>query len=103
MIQAEGRRNDVYKDSQGILTVGIGHKVFPGDGLKLGDVIDDGRVERLFSQDGLRALASAQRQATSVGITDPAFIPHLASVDFQLGSGWTQKFRKSWQDIEAGD
>jgi GH24 family phage-related lysozyme (muramidase) len=39
----------VYKDSRGFLTVGIGHKVVSADKLKLGDEIDDARVDAFFT------------------------------------------------------
>jgi GH24 family phage-related lysozyme (muramidase) len=47
----EGRRNDVYLDSRGIPTVGIGHKVLPEDNLKVGDVISDAQVEAFYVKD----------------------------------------------------
>lgn len=99
----EGRRNDVYLDSNKILTVGIGHKVLPTDNLKLGDVISDDRVNELFSQDGSNALKAAKAQAAQAGISDPDFITSLASVNFQLGAGWTRDFKKAWPKIVAGD
>lgn len=51
LIQREGVRNDVYKDSKGFLTVGIGHLVQHADGLKFGDVISDDRIMQLFESD----------------------------------------------------
>ena len=39
--EREGRRNDVYKDSLGKLTVGIGHLVVPSDHLNFGERISD--------------------------------------------------------------
>jgi GH24 family phage-related lysozyme (muramidase) len=98
---AEGRRQDVYLDSEGIPTVGIGHKVLPSDHLKVGDVILPDRVESFFQKDGATALEAAQRQAAKVGISDQDFIPHLASVNLQLGRRWGADFKKTWALIKA--
>jgi GH24 family phage-related lysozyme (muramidase) len=47
----EGVLNRVYKDSKGIPTVGIGHKVLMGDNLALGQTISDEKVMQLFYSD----------------------------------------------------
>lgn len=47
----EQRRAVVYLDSSGIPTVGIGHKVLPADGLRVGDRISDARIDELFAGD----------------------------------------------------
>ena len=98
----EGCRTTVYPDSRGLPTVGIGHLVVPADHLRLGDVISEDRVNALFGTDGAAALAAAWAQAGEAGITSTAFIPYLASVNFQLGTGWTQKFPHTWQMIVGG-
>jgi GH24 family phage-related lysozyme (muramidase) len=99
----EGYRTDVYLDSLGIPTVGIGHKVLPSDGLKVGDRIDDARAGELFANDGLKALNAAKSQASQAGISDPDFTRRLGSVNFQLGPDWTQRFQPTWAKIVAGD
>jgi GH24 family phage-related lysozyme (muramidase) len=100
---AEGVRPTVYRDSQGHLTVGIGHMVVPADGLRLGDTIGPDRIDALFQQDAAPALNAARSQADGLGITDPAFIPALASVNYQLGPNWPQTFRRTWSAMAAGD
>ena len=77
---------EVYKDSLGVLTVGIGHKVLPTDKLKLNDKIDDTRVDAFFAKDTKKAVAAAKSQAAKAGIKDAQFIVYLASVNFQLGT-----------------
>jgi GH24 family phage-related lysozyme (muramidase) len=100
----EGRRNEVYLDSRGKPTVGIGHLVQPGDGLKVGDKISDDQVDAFFQQDGQAALQRAQGQAAQAGITDPAFIARLGAVNFQLGpKTWPGAFPKTWNKIMGGD
>src|ERR1700676_4148519 len=92
MISREGKRNTVYRDTRGKPTVGIGHLVMPADNLRVDDVIDDARGDAFFRQDGAAALAAARTEATQAGITSSAFIPYLASVNFQLGTKWTATF-----------
>ncbi len=99
----EGSRNDVYKCSEGYLTVGVGHRVLPEDGLKFGDVISDEQIQEFLKKDALKALKSAQKQAEVMGTNDPEIIKGLASVNFQLGENWTSKFHKTWPAIINGD
>lgn len=103
MALREGRRNDVYTDSVGKLTVGIGHLVLASDNLKLHDLISDEQITTFFRNDSAMALSAAQLQATQAGISDPNFIPFLGSVNFQLGTHWnTTKFPQTWGMIVAG-
>ncbi len=99
----EGCRHTVYLDTRGLPTVGIGHLVQPEDNLSVGDRISDDQVNRFFAADSAAALDAACRQAEQAGITCPDFIPCLASVNFQLGTGWTQEFPHTWAAIMAGD
>ena len=99
----EGRRNDVYLDSELKPTVGIGHLVVPEDNLKLGDVISDAQVEAFYARDSQKALNAARSQAAQAGITDSKFVPYLASVNLQLGTGWRNDFKQTWADIIAGN
>jgi GH24 family phage-related lysozyme (muramidase) len=103
MVLREGRRSVVYRDSRGLPTVGIGHLVLPADNLVVGDTISDDRVDALFRQDSAAAMSAALSQAAEAGITDPAFIPYLASVNFQLGTAWTAKFPHTWRMIVDGE
>ena len=102
MVLREGCRTTVYADSRGFPTVGIGHLVVPADDLRLGDVISEDRVNAFFAGDSRDALTAAWAQAGEAGIISDAFMPCLASVNFQLGTGWTQKFPNTWQMIVDG-
>ncbi len=96
----------VYTDTTGHPTVGIGHKVVPADNLRVGDTISQDRADQLFQGDIARAVEAARSQAAQAGITDPAFIPSLASVNDQLGTAWRQGkhgWPKTWGMIAAGD
>lgn len=99
----EGRRNDVYHDSRGFLTVGIGHLVVPNDHLHFGDRITDARIDAFFAKDSADAMNHAKAQAAQAGITEPSFLPYLASVCFQLGDNWIAKWPHTWAMICAGE
>lgn len=98
----EGCSNMVYKDSLGYLTVGIGHLVTPEDELLEGEEITDARVDALFAKDAKQALQAARDQAMQAGIDATGFIPYLASVNYQLGPNWPNKFPNTWQLIANG-
>jgi GH24 family phage-related lysozyme (muramidase) len=102
MVLREGCRTTVYPDSRGLPTVGIGHLVVSADNLQLGDVISNDRVNALFAADSAAVLAAAWEQSALAGIASADFIPYLASVNFQLGTEWTQKFPHTWQMIKDG-
>lgn len=102
MVLREGDKTKVYLDTRQLPTVGIGHLVVPADNLRVGDVISEARVDELFAADSADALSAAWAQAGQAGITSSNFIPYLASVNFQLGTGWTDKFPNTWKMIEQG-
>lgn len=102
LLVREGKRNVVYRDSLGKPTVGVGHLVLPGDNLKVGDRITDAQVEAFLDKDARGAWAAANSQASQAGISDGCFIIALASVNFQLGTGWTKKFPTTWKLIQNG-
>lgn len=102
----EGLRLDVYLDSRGIPTVGVGHQVLPEDNLRVGDRITQAQSDAFLRRDAERALDAARRQMTQAGITDSNFLNPLASVNFQLGTNWNQPpngFTRTWADIMRGD
>lgn len=102
IISDEGQRADVYVDSQGVTTVGIGHKVVPSDGLSVGDVISQEQIDAFFNQDVQVAYQAAINQANDLGQSNPYFIASLVSVNFQLGSGWKSKFYNTYALIKQG-
>ena len=100
----EGRRNDVYLDSVGVLTTGIGHRVVSADGLSLGDTISDAQVDQFFANDAQAAYNAANGQAVTLGkSSDANFLIALLCVNFQLGAGWTTKFPNTWNYIKSGN
>ena len=70
--------------------------------MKAGDIVSDKVVASLFQADGAVALNAARLQAAQAGISDPRFIPFLASVNFQLGKNWINTFPDIWNMILNG-
>jgi GH24 family phage-related lysozyme (muramidase) len=103
MAEREGRCTKVYLDTLKKPTVGIGHLVLPEDGLEVDDVITDAQVTVFFRKDSAAAMGAARSQAQQAGISDSAFIPYLASVNFQLGPHWTTTFSNTWKMIVDGE
>lgn len=99
----EGVRTDVYEDTTGNLTVGVGHKVLPDDNLKAGSSIDDDNVDRLLDEDANAAVS----QAMELGVdwdNLPSPAKHvLANMTFQLGKTGVSKFKKTLDLVKAGD
>lgn len=103
MVAEEGFRTDVYRDSLGFPTVGIGHLVRPEDNLKVGDVISKERIDMLFKQDVSEAIEAAINQAIEVGEFEQDFVTALTSVNFQLGTKWPQKWPNTYKKLKAGE
>jgi len=55
----EGTRLEIYNDSEGIPTIGIGHKIMPGEDFSEG--IDRNEAKELFHQDVNERLSTAKR------------------------------------------
>lgn len=102
MVEREGKRTTVYKDSLGKPTVGVGHLVTEADGLKVGDEVSEEKVREFYEKDIREAARAAQSQASDLGIDDEEFIKALVSVNFQLGTGWNKKFSDTYASIKAG-
>lgn len=101
IVAREGFRLKVYLDTLGIPTVGYGHAIKPEDNLKLGDSISAERAYALLQQDAKYAFNAAIRQLNELGLNDSAFLVALTAVNFQLGTGWTKKFPKTWTLIKS--
>ena len=57
----EGTRYNVYKDTRGNPTVGIGHKVTAKDKLKIGDKITKTQAYEFFENDIARSIIAARK------------------------------------------
>jgi lysozyme len=99
----EGVRNEVYLDSLGKPTVGVGHLLTGKEGLKVGDTISDEEVSKYLEEDSKKAWDSAVKQAKEIGRTDPEFVKGLASVNFQLGIGWNEVHKNTWKLLKENN
>ena len=104
LLDREGFESYVYADSLGKLTGGTGHLLTEKElaKYKKGQKIDETTTKQWLIDDSSKAYNAAITQADEAGITDQAFIEALASVNFQLGTGWRDKMPKAWKAIKAG-
>ena len=90
LIKEEGVRNRVYKDSAGIDTIGIGHKILPGEERLKSVTLTPKQIEDLFFLDLVKAENSI-KENIQVPLT-PNQQAALISFVFNVGSG---AFKKS--------
>ena len=99
----EGIKDTVYPDTEGHLTVGVGHKVLAADNLKLGSVIDEDTLDRMLSSDASDAISNA------ISLVDdweglPSNVKYaLSNMTFQLGKRGLSKFTETLDLVNAGD
>jgi hypothetical protein len=67
----------------------------------LGTTVPNNVLEGWARADSKKAYDAAVAQATSVGVPNQNFVNALTSVNFQLGVGWTLKFKNTWACIKA--
>ena len=97
--QREGLVLKWYKDSLGKLTGGYGHLQKPGED-KI--VITQKVADQWLKDDLAEATVAAKGQAYDLPFVTQEFEDTLVSVNFQLGSNWTQKFPKTWKLMKDG-
>lgn len=105
----EGNKSKVYKDSQGHLTVGLGHKLLPEEivrwSAKEGTEIPESELQGLARKDIQTAYDAATKQAQEMNIDSESFIHDLVSVNYQLGTSWGKgegKFPKAYEALVEG-
>ena len=105
LIKREGVVYQVYKDSLGYLTAGVGHLLTPEEKtrLKLGDKVSKQQVEQWLEKDMFTAMEAAHKQAAMTNQINDDWILALTSVNFQLGTGWTKKFFTTWPALVNGN
>jgi GH24 family phage-related lysozyme (muramidase) len=81
----EGVKYEVYRDSLGKLTGGIGHLILPEDNLKLGDSITQDKIDSWFDKDIQKALNKALVQCQELDIKDEEIINIFTSANYLLG------------------
>lgn len=98
LIEEEGRAASVYEDSEGFLTVGVGHLVDGRKGGKLPEHIIDALLDHdIFEK------ASQARTLPGFETLNPVRQAVLVSMVFQLGFSGVLGFKKMLGAIAAGD
>ena len=86
----EGFKNKAYKDSKGLLTIGVGHLIKPSEPHLLTATLSDQEVKDLLKSD-LKWCSEAVETSVKVPLTQSQF-DALYSLCFNIGEG---AFRKS--------
>jgi len=101
----EGFKENVYLDTLGKPTAGTGHLLTAEEKAlyKEGDKISPEITNQWLKQDSSKAYAAGLSQSKELGIEDQGMIEALGSVNFQLGTGWRDKFKGTWSAMQSGD
>ena len=102
----EGKRLDVYRDTMGGLTVGIGHLIIQRDGLFEGDTISEERCNDLFQNDIDYAIDNCKRIYPAFDGFPVAAQQALVNMMFNIG-GRMEQFKhfnnlvnlQCWSDV----
>jgi len=86
LVREEGVQNVVYRDCAGYNTVGIGHLVTPGDGLRLGDRVSEERILQWFDGDVEEAEAAVARLVGDLPLYQHEF-DALVDLVYNVGPG----------------
>ena len=101
----EGFKENVYLDTLDKPTAGTGHLLTAEENAlyKVGDKISPETTNQWLKQDSSKAYSAGLSQAKELGIEDQGMIEALGSVNFQLGTGWRDKFKGTWSAMQSGD
>jgi GH24 family phage-related lysozyme (muramidase) len=102
---SEEIRLDVYPDSEGLPTVGIGHLLSDAENKKwkVGHVLSEAEIIAFAKEDIGSAWDAAVGQVGQIKVSDPEFTMALFEVNFQLGEYWYTKHKKTWGYMKAGE
>ena len=98
----EGRRRRPYKDSEGVLTVGVGHNL---EVESMARSWSDSEIDRLLGGD-IAAAAAGAKMLVSASAWRALGAPRrevLVEMVFQLGRAGVRGFRRFREALEAGD
>ena len=101
----EGYREDVYLDTLGNLTCGVGHVLTSEEQTKFatGDAVEVDTINAWLSKDSEKAWYSATQQLHELGLNNLDFLLALGSVNFQLGTNWKDKFPSAYKALKDRD
>ena len=99
----EGVRYQVYKDSLGYLTVGVGHLVLKKDNLKLGDTITEYQCDSFLVNDLNETFVSCYRMFPMFDDLPENVKQVIANMMFNLGYGNLSQFKRFIKGIKIAD
>ena len=108
LLKHEDMKNVPYKDTEGNWTVGVGHKITDKatlEKLNKGETINysDEQVMNLFNSDLQTAKSGAQQNFSGFNSYSPDLQDALISMNFQLGTEGTRKFKDFRAALAKGD
>ena len=101
----EGYRKDVYLDTLGNPTCGVGHALTQEERAEfdVGDVVKPNVIDAWLAKDAEKAWFSAIQQLNDLGLNSLDFLLALGSVNFQLGTNWKNKFPSAYKALKDRD
>jgi len=108
LLDQEGMKNTPYKDTEGFWTVGVGHRITDPDTLKRlnnGESVSytDDQLMQWFEKDISTATEGAKKNFDSFNSYSPKLQDALVSMNFQLGTEGTRKFKDFRAALAKGD
>ena len=103
LIIDEGKRLDVYKDSLGKPTVGIGHLILPSDYIPVDATISEERCDTLFQADLDKAIAGAMDLFPNLDELPEPIQEAIVNMVFNMGAGGLAKFQHFIAAINNSD
>ena len=95
----EGYKNEVYEDTEGHLTVGVGYKLPKNSLLKTGDIVTDEFINEKFDSTFALAMEGAQRLLKDSQVKPEAF-GVVTEMVFQMGETGVSKFKNTLDMIK---
>ena len=86
-------------------TAGTGHLLLSTENqqYKVGDIVPTNVLDEWLKKDSQKAWSAAIKQSNTLKITNLKFIESLASVNFQLGTGWRSIHKNTWKYLVQKD
>lgn len=108
LLDQEGMKNTPYKDTEGFWTVGVGHRITDSDTLKRlnnGESVSytDDQLMQWFEKDVNTATEGAKKNFDSFNSYSPKLQDALISMNYQLGTEGTRKFKDFRSALNKGD
>lgn len=108
LLDQEGMKNTPYKDTEGYWTVGVGHRITDPDTLKRlnnGESItySDDQLMGWFEKDVGTATEGAKKNFDGFNSYSPKMQDALISMNYQLGTDGTRKFKDFRAALAKGD